>query len=116
MRPIDADALKELLLKERDAIPKTVTAPYYEFSVQKPNHTGDLVRGGIKKALRCMENTPTITLDDLRPNGEWIERQYALQWCEDDVDIFYECSACQEEFLDESLYCPNCGAKMGGGE
>lgn len=65
MRPIDADVLKELLLKERDAIPKTVTAPHYEFSVQKPNHAGDLVRGGIKKALRCMENTPTLTLNDL---------------------------------------------------
>lgn len=118
MRPIDADALKELLLKERDAIPKTVTAPYYEFSVQKPNHTGDLVRGGIKKALRCMENTPTLTLDDLRPKGEWIEQE------DFNLDTYYDCSVCGESFclIDGSptdnlfKFCPNCGAKMGGGE
>ena len=110
MRPIDADALKELLLKERDAIPKTVTAPYYEFSVQKPNHTGDLVRGGIKKALRCMENTPTLTLDDLRP----VATNLKAEW-----PSLFKCSACGwddgDTFTgdtDTYNYCPNCGAKM----
>ena len=95
MRPIDADALK--------------SHAYV---------SSDWSRGGHPFVVEVddIDEMPTITLDDLRPNGEWIERQYALQWCEDDVDIFYECSACQEEFLDESLYCPNCGAKMGGGE
>ena len=106
MRPIDADALKELLLKERDAIPKTVTAPYYEFSVQKPNHTGDLVRGGIKKALRCMENTPTLTLDDLRSKGEWIKNG----WND------YSCSKCETQYVGKGAsawnYCPNCGHPM----
>lgn len=59
MRLIDADALKEKLLKERDAIPLTYTERY-GFGVEFPNRHGQSMRGGIKKALRCMEQTPTI--------------------------------------------------------
>lgn len=59
MRLIDADALKEKILKERDAIPTTVIERY-SFGVPTPNHHGESMRGGIKKALRCMEQTPTI--------------------------------------------------------
>ena len=58
-RLIDADALKEKLIKERDAIPLTCTERY-GFGVEFPNHHGLSMRGGIKKALRCMEQTPTI--------------------------------------------------------
>lgn len=59
MRLIDADELKEKLLKERDAIPLTRTERY-GLGVEFPNHHGQSMRGGIKKALRCMEQTPTI--------------------------------------------------------
>ena len=45
-------------------------------------------------------------------HGEWIEKQIPLNWCEDDVDIVYECSICGCENFGESPYCPNCGAKM----
>lgn len=59
MRLIDADALKEKLLKERNAIPTTYTERY-GFGVEFPYRHGQSMRGGIKKALRCMEQTPTI--------------------------------------------------------
>jgi hypothetical protein len=59
MRLIDADALKEKLIEERDAIPLTCTERY-GFGVEFPNHHGQSMRGGIRKALRCMEQTPTI--------------------------------------------------------
>ena len=59
MRLIDADALKEKILKERDAIHTTIVERY-SFGVATPNHHGEAMRGGIKKALRCMEQTPTI--------------------------------------------------------
>ena len=59
MRLIDADALKEKLLKERDAIPLTYTERYC-FGVQFPSSFGQARRGGVKTALRCMEQTPTI--------------------------------------------------------
>lgn len=47
-------------------------------------------------------------------HGEWIEKQIPLNWCEDDVDIVYECSICGCENFGESPYCPDCGAKMDG--
>jgi hypothetical protein len=60
MRLIDADALKKLILEERDKIPFTVPAAPYEFVKEKANIHGNAERGGIRKALRCMEQTPTI--------------------------------------------------------
>ena len=59
MRLIDADALKEKLRKERDAIPLTYTERY-GFGVEFPSGFGQARRGGVKTALRCMEQTPTI--------------------------------------------------------
>ena len=59
MRLIDADALKAKLIEERDSIPLTCTERY-GFGVEFPNHHGTSMRGGINKAFRCMEQTPTI--------------------------------------------------------
>ena len=59
MRLIDADALKQKLLAERDAIPLTYTERY-GFGVEFPSSFGQARRGGVKTALRCMEQTPTI--------------------------------------------------------
>lgn len=106
MRAIDADKLKELLLKERDAIPKTVTERY-GFGVPKQNHSGDQVRGGIRKALRCMEQTPTITYADLVPHGRW-------ESCEEDGVVV--CSVCGNVETQTSYFCRCCGTKMDGGK
>jgi hypothetical protein len=59
LRLIDADALKENLIKERDTIPLTKTERY-GFGVEFPDNHGMSMRGGINKAFRCMEETPTI--------------------------------------------------------
>lgn len=59
MRLIDADELKKMLIKERNAMPLTKTERY-GFGVKVPNHHGMSMRGGINKAFRCMEQTPTI--------------------------------------------------------
>ena len=59
MRLIDADAFKELIIAERDKIPLTTTERY-GFGVEVANAHGQSMRGGIRKALRCMEQTPTI--------------------------------------------------------
>ena len=68
MRLIDADALKEMLIKERDAISLTKTERY-GFGVEFPDPHGMSMRGGINKAFRCMEQTPTI---DAVPVVRWI--------------------------------------------
>ena len=49
-------------------------------------------------------------------HGRWNEKQEPISWCEDDVDVFFECSICGTYSPGESPYCPNCGAKMRGNE
>lgn len=65
-----------------------------------------------------LELVPKMLLERLeeinKKHGEWIEKQIPLNWCEDDVDIVYECSICGCKNFGESPYCPNCGAKMDG--
>lgn len=114
MRLIDADALKELILKERDAIPKTVVERY-SFGAEIPNSHGNSMRGGIRKALRCMEQTPTIDPESLRPKGRWVETVYSVHdgyTDEYSEEINYDCIVCDYCSDWKSPYCPNCGADM----
>jgi hypothetical protein len=117
MRLIDADALKERILKERDAIPKTV-AERYSFGVGMPNSHGNSMRGGIRKALRCMEQTPTIDPKSLRPKGRWklevksFYRDTFDESCELVVYILATCSCCggkhpnSYQVYSKNLYAP----------
>lgn len=96
MRLIDADALKKL------------------------RH--DYIQGRIKfngSEYDLIDKCPTIDPESLRPQGEWVKS-------EDDycgLNII-KCSLCREEWcfeVDDDVenlnyhYCPNCGAKMKGG-
>lgn len=76
-RYIDANVLKEKLLKERDAIP-TTRAERYSFGVECPNRDGNAMRGGIRKALRCMEQTPTADVVEVVrcKDCEYFDRDY----------------------------------------
>ena len=58
-----------------------------------------------------------IPAADVAPvvHGHWVEKELFIPWCDDDVDIIYECSCCRTESGGTSPYCPNCGAKMDGG-
>ena len=60
MRMIDANAVVKAILEERDKIPRTITTAPYELGTEKPYHAGDQMRGGIRKALRCIEQAPTV--------------------------------------------------------
>ena len=60
MRLIDANELKQRILVERDKIPFTLPSATYEFGIAKPNHHGNSMRSGIRKALRCMEQCKTV--------------------------------------------------------
>lgn len=59
MRLIDADALKKAILEERDKIPFEIVERY-PFGVAVPYKPSAAMRGGIRKALRCMEETSTV--------------------------------------------------------
>lgn len=63
-----------------------------------------------------------IPAADVAPvvHGRWIEQEDPM------LDVYYTCSVCKEDFYIETTgytekdmflytYCPNCGAKMDGG-
>lgn len=53
MRLIDANKVVKNIVAERDKIP-------YELVSEKPFKHGNSMRGGIRKALRCIEQSPTV--------------------------------------------------------
>ena len=53
MRLIDANKVIKNIVAERDKIP-------YELVSGKPFKHGNSMRGGIRKALRCIEQAPTV--------------------------------------------------------
>ncbi|MBR5199327.1 MAG: hypothetical protein IKW20_05805 [Bacteroidales bacterium] len=59
-RLIDYNELKQLILEERDKIPLELPPERYGFGIPRRNHHGDSIRGGIRKALRCMEQCKTV--------------------------------------------------------
>lgn len=60
MRLIDANEVVKNIVAERDKIPRTVQAAPYELVAEKPFNHGNSMRGGIRKALRCIEQAPTV--------------------------------------------------------
>ena len=58
-RYIDATDLVRRVLVERDKIPLEVV-PRYNFGVPEPCYYGQHMRGGIRKALREIEISPTV--------------------------------------------------------
>ena len=53
MRLIDANEVVKNIVAERDKIP-------YELISEKPFKHGNSMRGGIRKALCCIEQAPTV--------------------------------------------------------
>ena len=120
MRPIDADKLiRQLCLVSPDC-----------------DEFGRGVATGISTAIQKTADTPTITLDDLRPKGRWeVIEETSSGWKQ------HRCSVCKAEAIFEYTYiddydegfdgeweyigqiengitehltdfCPNCGADM----
>lgn len=71
------------------------------------------------KAICVLHDLPAA---DVAPvvHGRWIEQEDPM------LDVYYTCSVCKEDFYIETTgytekdmflytYCPNCGAKMDGG-
>ena len=125
MRLIDANALKQKILEERNKIPLTVPAAYYEIVREKDNQHGNAMRGGIRIALRCMENTPTIEAEPVR-HGKWMKHDLGETYCSKchsripfihRFDAYPDCCMDYEDMqwdeeIDRTPYCPRCGAKM----
>ena len=104
MRPIDANVVVKELLEIRSGLKEG-------FSKRFQQET-------IRKALRVVEEAPTLTYEDLVPHGRWVPLEYDGYADGFPVWDLWECSVCQEEHEgDEDTltpFCPNCGAKLDG--
>lgn len=96
----DVTPIIKAILHERDKIPLTT------FDDQHVQHANSM-RGGIRKALRVIEQAPTI---DAAPvvHARWIDPEGIKE---------YHCSKCDAEAPNEGYYCGanycwDCGAKM----
>lgn len=91
-----------------------------EYMEDYPNATARLAAcRACLSILGDKQQVPTIDPESLRPHGRWV--------CVNAAYGRYECSACHAEDEDCSDYygehnvtgqdfCPNCGAKMDGGD
>lgn len=61
--------------------------------------------------IEAIENAPSEDVVKVI-HARWIERMKVVEWLDDDVDIYYECSNCGCNNYGKSPYCPECGAKM----
>lgn len=69
---INYEEYKNKLLEVRDSIPLTVPAASYELMREKPYTHGMSMRGGIRKALKCLEQCQNVS--DVVPASQ--ERTY----------------------------------------
>ncbi len=65
-RYIDESKLIQAIIKERDKIPLTRPCASYELLDEKPSAFGQAQRSGIRKALRCIAETPTADVVEVR--------------------------------------------------
>ena len=104
MRPIDADALKELF-------ERYLAAPHVN---DRRSSLSYGIKMGVEGCISYLNNAPTLDVDPM-VHGRW------EKW---NGDNRHHCTACEcyaneerdaygyitSEFLDN--YCPNCGARM----
>ena len=71
-----------------------------------------IMEDDFKKAIKKM---PKCIIAEVAPvrHGQWVEHKHFNH--DHYIDSTYECSECNVEEPLTSDYCPNCGAKMGGG-
>ena len=90
MRLIDANKVVKDIISERDKIP-------YELVSEKPFKHGNSMRGGIRKALRCIEQAPTVDAvlvvrcRECKKHSEANGKHYCKFWrmyCPDDSEFF----------------------------
>ena len=108
-RPIDATKVVQAIIAIRDKIPLE-TVERYSFGVPSPYRHGQSMRGGIRKALREIEQAPTLDYAPVR-HGDWLLRHVGH-------GHYWECSECHTNpciyVTENTKFCPNCGAKMDG--
>ena len=60
-----------------------------------------------------IDNMPTVDAVEV-VHGRWEEDEPPKHYIFTGVDVLYRCSECNNRFVHDTHYCPNCGAKMDG--
>ena len=109
----DVTPIIKAILEERDKIPRIIDKERYIPNPQ-PYHDGNFMRGGIRKALRIIEQAPVV---DVAPvvHGRWEK----VQVWKDNPQTTLRCSLCKTQQPiyehEEWKFCPFCGQPMDGG-
>lgn len=96
-----------------DLIDRETVRLAYEKSFENDNHkiagASAIHRQEHRHILHILDKIPTIDPKSLRPQGEWRKAEYKLK-------VYINCSVCGHlaGFVEQSNYCPNCGAYMKG--
>ena len=78
-------------------------------AIELPYKTTSGVNSQVALLVRCIiKDAPTIDAEPVR-HGEW-------EVVDEVEPRRYGCSSCKRISWNRSNYCPNCGAKMDGGE
>lgn len=104
MRPIDADALRARMYHE---------AFETDTDMQKWD-SGCWIR--YKLFENCIDEQPTISPDDVRGVGKWVDkgvRAWSCSCCGTPLNHIRQFSSFEKNELPN--YCPNCGARLGNG-
>lgn len=103
-RLIDANAVKALFDERYDDV----------FVQERTRHNTQFWNGlccGVNWGRNTIADTPTVDAVEV-VHGKWIEKEY----CEPSGGYYlFHCSECCAPNAMERNYCPNCGAKMDGG-
>lgn len=73
----------------------------------------------IYKIIQRLNDEPGANVVEVK-HGEWVFSR--KEWGSSDYsqDVYYKCSICGKEYeefdIDEAKHCPECGAKMDGGD
>ena len=111
-RLIDANALMKQFYNYYDCVNEFTSKNGYRGDTLMDYEVADMI-------YDCIENAPTIEAVEV-VHGRWINAQIAANdpfgYYTHEVDVF-TCSVCGVQFdVSECRnYCPNCGAKMDGG-
>lgn len=104
MKLINYEEYKNKLLEVRDSIPLTVPAATYELMLEKPNTHGMSMRGGIRKALKCLEQCQNVS-DDVPASQERIYKDLLDVLLEDvrslDTTLIDTCCMCSKRECDD---------------
>ena len=91
---------------------KAIKELYEVYDYEFPTASGGFDEYARMIVPNTIKNMPAADVAPVR-HGRWVEKEKYT------FGIMYDCSLCENRILDNGHpwnYCPNCGAKMDGGE